>query len=142
MVDARGTLDPATIRDHSGLRGVGGRGRNERRAGEGRDGTFLRCVSFLRGRDGRERELGGLRGHRRPNDLLERDRDLGRTDRQLRSRRRRAAAAFWVGLGGYNANSQALEQAGTASDCDATSGEPSYYAWYELVPDPSVTTKL
>ena len=53
-----------------------------------------------------------------------------------------AAAAFWVGLGGYNLNSQALEQAGTASDCSATTGEPTYYAWYELVPNPSVTTKL
>ncbi len=53
-----------------------------------------------------------------------------------------AAAAFWVGLGGYNLNSQALEQAGTASDCSSATGEPSYYAWYELVPNPSVTVKL
>jgi hypothetical protein len=53
-----------------------------------------------------------------------------------------AAAAFWVGLGGYYPNSQTLEQAGTASDCNASTGEPSYYAWYELVPDPAVTIKL
>jgi Peptidase A4 family len=52
------------------------------------------------------------------------------------------AAAFWVGLGGYDLNSPALEQVGTASDCDATTGEPSYYAWYELVPNPAVTIKL
>jgi hypothetical protein len=49
------------------------------------------------------------------------------------------SAAFWVGLGGYSQASQALEQVGTSSDCDPDTGLPSYYAWYELVPNPSVT---
>jgi len=52
-----------------------------------------------------------------------------------------AAAAFWVGLGGYALNSQALEQAGTDSDCDSTN-RPSYYAWYEIVPAPPVNVRL
>ena len=38
--------------------------------------------------------------------------------------------------------SQALEQVGTSADCNATTGSPTYYAWYELVPDHSVTIKL
>jgi hypothetical protein len=41
-------------------------------------------------------------------------------------------AAFWVGLGGADGQSQALEQAGTQIDC--SSGAPTYSAWYELVP--------
>ncbi len=45
-----------------------------------------------------------------------------------------AASAFWVGLDGYNSSS--VEQLGTDSDCD--SGAPSYYAWYEMYPNPSV----
>jgi len=44
-----------------------------------------------------------------------------------------AASAFWVGLDGYNSTS--VEQLGTDSDCD--SGTPSYYAWYEMYPNPS-----
>jgi hypothetical protein len=52
-----------------------------------------------------------------------------------------AGSAFWVGLGGYSQSSQALEQVGTSSDCDASTGLPSYYAWYELVPAGSVTIK-
>jgi hypothetical protein len=46
-----------------------------------------------------------------------------------------AASAFWVGLDGYNSTS--VEQLGTDSDCD--SGTPTYYAWYEMYPNPSVT---
>lgn len=46
-----------------------------------------------------------------------------------------AASAFWVGLDGYSSTS--VEQLGTDSDCD--SGTPSYYAWYEMYPNPSVT---
>ncbi len=46
-----------------------------------------------------------------------------------------SASAFWVGLDGYTSTS--VEQIGTDSDCD--SGAPSYYAWYEMYPDPSVT---
>ena len=52
-----------------------------------------------------------------------------------------AASAFWVGLGGYATTSQALEQIGTDSDC-SSSGNPTYYAWYELVPDPPVNLKV
>ena len=52
-----------------------------------------------------------------------------------------AAAAFWVGLGGYSLTAQALEQVGTASDCDPGTGRPIYYAWYELVPNASVTIR-
>ncbi len=46
-----------------------------------------------------------------------------------------AASAFWVGLDGYSSTS--VEQIGTDSDCN--SGTPSYYAWYEMYPNPSVT---
>src|SRR5215831_13363519 len=51
------------------------------------------------------------------------------------------SSAFWVGLGGYDASSQALEQAGTSADC-SDRAQPTYYAWYELVPSPSQTIKL
>jgi hypothetical protein len=43
-------------------------------------------------------------------------------------------AAFWVGIDGYSSDS--VEQTGTDSDCDGKS--PSYYAWYEFYPNPSV----
>ncbi len=49
-------------------------------------------------------------------------------------------SAFWVGLGGAG-QTQALEQAGTESNCSA-SGQPSYYAWYELVPAAPVRVNL
>jgi hypothetical protein len=49
----------------------------------------------------------------------------------------RTFAAFWVGLGGYANNSKALEQIGSEVDC-ARSGRPSYYVWYEFVPQPFV----
>jgi hypothetical protein len=52
-----------------------------------------------------------------------------------------AASAVWVGLGGYSTTSQALEQIGTDADCSA-SNTPTYYAWYELVPDPPVNLKF
>jgi hypothetical protein len=52
-----------------------------------------------------------------------------------------SASAVWVGLGGYSTSSTALEQAGTSSDCGAD-GVPSYYAWWEIVPDPSVKINL
>jgi hypothetical protein len=47
-------------------------------------------------------------------------------------------AAFWVGLGGYSARSQALEQIGTEADCSRF-GQIFYYAWYELLPGPPIT---
>ncbi len=43
------------------------------------------------------------------------------------------SSAFWVGLGGADGGSNALEQAGTEADC-SSSGSPSYFAWYELLP--------
>jgi hypothetical protein len=50
-------------------------------------------------------------------------------------------SAFWVGLGGFSENSQALEQVGTEADC-RSSGKASDSAWYELVPAPSKPLKL
>lgn len=50
-----------------------------------------------------------------------------------------ASSGFWVGLGGYYTSSQALEQIGTSSECNARTGRPTYYAWYELMPQASVT---
>src|SRR6202035_4857012 len=54
-----------------------------------------------------------------------------------------ASSAVWVGIGGYSLTSQALEQTGTDADCNE-SGNPTYYAWYELVPaDPvNLTAKV
>jgi Peptidase A4 family len=52
-----------------------------------------------------------------------------------------AYAAFWVGLGGLDSSSQALEQIGTGAGCDQ-SGTPTYDAWYELVPAASVDLRL
>ena len=51
---------------------------------------------------------------------------------------RRDAAAFWVGLGGYDGSSSSLEQLGTAMECDGRSKTPINYAWWELVPAPAV----
>jgi hypothetical protein len=47
----------------------------------------------------------------------------------------------WVGLGGFNRGSHALEQAGTALDC-TRSGHATHSAWYELVPANPVTMSL
>jgi hypothetical protein len=47
----------------------------------------------------------------------------------------------WVGLGGFNRGSHALEQAGTAVDC-SRSGRALYSAWYELVPANPVTLNM
>jgi hypothetical protein len=49
-------------------------------------------------------------------------------------------SATWVGLGGADSDSNALEQAGTESDY--VDGEATYAAWYELVPAAPVTLKL
>jgi len=48
----------------------------------------------------------------------------------------RGFSAAWVGLGGYNLSSKALEQIGTEADCSASGKEVST-AWFELVPAPS-----
>jgi hypothetical protein len=50
-------------------------------------------------------------------------------------------SAVWVGLGGYKPTSDALEQAGTETDCSA-SGQVATSAWFELVPSPSKTISL
>ena len=50
-------------------------------------------------------------------------------------------SAFWVGLGGFSADSEALEQIGTEADCTAA-GKATYSMWYELVPAPSVPISL
>jgi hypothetical protein len=50
-------------------------------------------------------------------------------------------SSFWVGLGGGEQQSSALEQIGTQGDCSAD-GTVSYYAWYELVPAGPVKLKL
>jgi hypothetical protein len=52
-----------------------------------------------------------------------------------------SSSAIWVGIGGYSTASEALEQTGTSSDCSAD-GKASYFAWWELVPDPAVQIKL
>jgi Peptidase A4 family len=49
-------------------------------------------------------------------------------------------SAFWVGIGGASQQSQALEQVGTSSDVHH--GQTTYYAWYELVPDPETRLNL
>jgi hypothetical protein len=43
-------------------------------------------------------------------------------------------SSFWVGIDGWT--SSTVEQTGTDSDCDGSS--PSYYAWYEFYPNPSI----
>ncbi len=50
-------------------------------------------------------------------------------------------SADWVGIGGFDLASQALEQIGTEVDC-TSSGRVSSSAWYELVPAPSQTIGL
>jgi hypothetical protein len=58
------------------------------------------------------------------------------------TRGRVSAAAFWVGLGGYDTGSNSLEQLGTAAECDGASRTPTHYAWWELVPASSVRIPL
>jgi len=51
---------------------------------------------------------------------------------------RASSSAYWVGLGGYDEDSNSLEQLGTGSDCDGNTTTVSNYAWWELVPAGSV----
>lgn len=46
-------------------------------------------------------------------------------------------SGFWVGLGGFSPTATGVEQIGTATNCDGK-GSPSYFAWYELFPQPAV----
>ncbi len=50
-------------------------------------------------------------------------------------------SAYWVGLGGFGAGSQALEQIGTEADCNAD-GTPTLSAWYEMVPAASMPISM
>jgi hypothetical protein len=50
-------------------------------------------------------------------------------------------SAFWVGIGGFANDSDALEQTGTQANCNS-SGKATYSAWYELVPAPTVNVNL
>jgi hypothetical protein len=52
-----------------------------------------------------------------------------------------SASSAWVGLGGHEPESRALEQIGTDSDCTAA-GRATTYAWYELIPALSVRLRL
>jgi Peptidase A4 family len=47
-----------------------------------------------------------------------------------------SASSTWVGLGGYNQSSSAIEQIGTERDC-SRSGHTTSLAWYELIPAPA-----
>ena len=44
-----------------------------------------------------------------------------------------SSVAFWVGIGGAEQGSRALEQVGTSADCSDLA-LPSHSAWYQLVP--------
>src|SRR4029077_3975427 len=50
-------------------------------------------------------------------------------------------SSVWVGLGGYNETSNALEQIGSEVDCSAR-GKVLSSVWYELVPAPSRTIRM
>ncbi len=52
------------------------------------------------------------------------------------------AVAFWVGLGGYQDGTTALEQLGTAAECSGAGAKPRYYAWWEVVPAAAVRIGL
>jgi hypothetical protein len=51
--------------------------------------------------------------------------------------RPQSSAAFWVGIGGAERDSRALEQIGTSVDC-SESLSPWYSTWYQLFPAPPV----
>lgn len=53
-----------------------------------------------------------------------------------------SSSAFWVGLGGFDPASEALEQLGTAAECDGSGRTATHYAWWELVPAASVRIPL
>jgi hypothetical protein len=52
-----------------------------------------------------------------------------------------ASSGFWVGLGGFS-TTNVPEQIGTSAECDAKTGMPSYYAWYELGPNSTTLAKF
>jgi hypothetical protein len=46
-----------------------------------------------------------------------------------------AYSAFWLGIDGFSATSNTVEQIGTSSDIQ--NGRASYYAWFEMYPNPA-----
>jgi len=52
-------------------------------------------------------------------------------------------SSFWVGIDGFQKTATTVEQIGTDSDCDKGNkknpGGPTYYAWWELYPQTTVT---
>jgi Peptidase A4 family len=56
-------------------------------------------------------------------------------------RGQRSFSAVWVGLGGYNQSSNALEQIGSEVDC-TSAGNVSSSVWYELVPAASQSIRM
>jgi len=51
------------------------------------------------------------------------------------------AAAFWVGIGGFNEDSSTLQQLGTTAQCN-NRGVPTYFAWWEIVPAAEVRVPM
>jgi Peptidase A4 family len=51
------------------------------------------------------------------------------------------AAAFWVGIGGFDQASTALEQLGTTAQCNSH-GTATYFAWWEIVPAAAVRVSM
>ena len=48
-----------------------------------------------------------------------------------------AFSSVWVGIDGYDPSSPTVEQIGTEQDT-SSSGNTTYYAWYEMYPGPSI----
>jgi hypothetical protein len=51
------------------------------------------------------------------------------------------AAAFWVGIGGFNEDSSTLQQLGTTAQCSSR-GVATYFAWWEIVPAAEVRVPM
>jgi Peptidase A4 family len=51
------------------------------------------------------------------------------------------AAAFWVGIGGFNEDSSTLQQLGTTAQCSSR-GVATYFVWWEIVPAPEVRVPI
>jgi hypothetical protein len=51
------------------------------------------------------------------------------------------AAAFWVGIGGFNEDSSTLQQVGTTAQCSSR-GVATYFVWWEIVPAAEVRVPM
>jgi len=51
------------------------------------------------------------------------------------------AAAFWVGIGGFNEDSSTLQQVGTTAQC-SSGGIATYFVWWEIVPAAEVRVPM